>query len=210
MQCEGDDYWINPNKLNIQVKFLITHPKHTACFHLHEVKNETSINSPFVPKMRRERDVTPRELILEHLAHTNSMLFRTSVFWGRPEYWEIYHKVYPYTDILTFAEAALKGKVHGFPGKWSVYRLHGEGICTQRKLEASALDSSYFCERKLINEFYGENSDMQQWVTLYEQLEQWTLMRRSGHTVQAVKQLLRAFIYNPRRFLRLYYSRYFL
>ena len=38
--CEGDDYWIDENKLQIQVDFLERNPEYTMCFHNAEVLNE--------------------------------------------------------------------------------------------------------------------------------------------------------------------------
>ena len=38
--CEGDDYWIDPNKLQMQVDFLESHPEYSMCFHDVDIKAE--------------------------------------------------------------------------------------------------------------------------------------------------------------------------
>jgi len=38
--CEGDDYWINPGKLQKQMDFLETHPEYIACVHRVQVVDE--------------------------------------------------------------------------------------------------------------------------------------------------------------------------
>ena len=46
--CEGDDFWISPHKLQRQVDFLLSHPKHTLCFHAHYALKKDGIKKPHV------------------------------------------------------------------------------------------------------------------------------------------------------------------
>lgn len=38
--CEGDDFWINENKIQKQYNYMIKNPKATLCFHDHVITNE--------------------------------------------------------------------------------------------------------------------------------------------------------------------------
>lgn len=31
--CEGDDYWVDPDKIQKQANFLLNNPRYSACFH---------------------------------------------------------------------------------------------------------------------------------------------------------------------------------
>lgn len=205
--CEGDDYWTHPGKLQAQVDFLEAHPDYSACFHLHTVKNEIGMQYPPKARMRYSRNVSARELVIEHLCHTNTVLFRRELY-DIPKFWEIYRKVYPVTDILLFAILSDAGQVWGINQSWSVYRLHGSGIYTSAKIQVSGRQSVYLIERRLIDLYYGRKHPMSRWMRLYERLEQWTLLRRRGRYAAAIGQLFRAALYNPTGFVRLYVNRY--
>ena len=43
--CEGDDYWTDENKLQIQVDFLDSHPGCNGCWHNAEIKKEPNVMS---------------------------------------------------------------------------------------------------------------------------------------------------------------------
>ena len=205
--CEGDDYWTHPDKLQTQVEFMENHPGYSACFQLYNIKNEVCMKFPPKARMRRSRQVSKREVTIEHMCHTNTIMFRSAIY-ESPKFWKFYPDVYPITDILLFAVLADAGSIWGINEYWSVYRLHNRGIYTSEKLKAG--DSTYLIERKFIDLYYGRKHPMGRWMTLYERLERWTLLRRSGKYMRAIWQLFQAALYNPIGFMRLYISRYLL
>lgn len=42
--CEGDDYWTDPDKLQLQVEFLESHPEFSICFHHVSIEREGQVD----------------------------------------------------------------------------------------------------------------------------------------------------------------------
>lgn len=63
--CEGDDYWTDPNKLQVQYDYMEAHPECTLCLHAVSVFDE-ELGRPRLDKRAsgRERDLTPDEVIV--------------------------------------------------------------------------------------------------------------------------------------------------
>lgn len=132
---DGDDYWINENRLQMQVDFLDKHPEYTICggntLEVHTNKN----NSLVVAKDKTGQTYEFQDYLAGKVpfVHTSSILLRNVVYNnGIPQV---------YTDAEdTFENCALRGEDFRFvqhleSGKmwvcdeiFSHYRIHEKGI----------------------------------------------------------------------------------
>ncbi len=108
--CEGDDYFTDPNKLQMQVDFLNSNPDCALCFHVARVKYE---NDPAKERLYPELDTLPRgvrsfysltDLIRHNFMQTNTVMYRWRFKNGLPDWFR--------TDLT--------------PGDWYWHLLHAE------------------------------------------------------------------------------------
>lgn len=86
--CEGDDYWTAPDKLQLQVDFLETHPDYGMCFHDADFYDETA--KAVIGRHNRypaDTDVPAEDLIMGsgNFCPTNSLMMRKALCVSAPE-----------------------------------------------------------------------------------------------------------------------------
>lgn len=76
--CEGDDYWIDENKLQKQVDFMEANPDYTICFHPVKRVFETKIreNDTFPTADMIDAGFTFEKLLKSNFIKTNSVMYR--------------------------------------------------------------------------------------------------------------------------------------
>jgi glycosyltransferase involved in cell wall biosynthesis len=121
--CEGDDYWIDPLKLQKQVDFMEAHPDCTLCFHnafvLPEKNPHVHLFIPFeLPAMPTFAEISRISI------PTASRLVRSDVQASLPKW----RKDVWAGDLLTALWCAHQGKVGYIKECMSVYRMHSEGF----------------------------------------------------------------------------------
>ena len=127
--CEGDDYWIDENKLQMQVDFLEKNPEYTMCFHGADFDIIGDFDVPENLKNIEDRDYSATEIFENWTIPTASVVYNKKVL-DFPV--RNVDKVL-FGDIVLFEKCSHMGKIYGFSKKMSVYRIHDGGVSHNKK-----------------------------------------------------------------------------
>ena len=117
--CEGDDYWIDENKLQKQTDFLEKNEDFTLTFHNVFIRNGETLRTDLdYEKRLNSKDVyTIDDLSKGNFIHTPSVVFRNMKIKFPEWYYSSFLGDYPLWSWLS-----KKGKIKYFPEKMGVYR----------------------------------------------------------------------------------------
>ena len=142
--CEGDDYWIDPLKLQKQVDFMEAHPDVSLCFHNAFVLNESAATT------RIFFETTVKELlaftdVCQLKTPTASVMARSKILATLPE-WRL--KIWC-GDVLFRLWCAHHGSVGYLSDIMSVYRVHSGGAVAAlwSRLEESHSEEMYLYQQ---------------------------------------------------------------
>lgn len=151
--CEGDDYWIDENKLQMQVDFLEQNPAYTMCFHsvIHHFENGSKADEEFFKL--ENRDYTAQEIVRKWIIPTGSVCFHKKYI--ETEFYQtlIADKRFIFGDIILFLTMAKEGKIYGMNKVMGVYRRHQGGAIFGINLDRSY--NQYF-HIKALGEWFPE------------------------------------------------------
>ncbi len=118
--CEGDDFWINENKLQIQVDYMESHPECTICGHsAYNCYENGVIKCNLFKSFDKDCVVSTEDVISRWIFPTQSILYRAS---ARVPFIVPFKKDAPCGDYPLAVYLALKGSAFYFADAMSVYR----------------------------------------------------------------------------------------
>lgn len=164
--CEGDDFWIDSNKLQIQVDYMEAHPECTMYMHnalwLNCRTGVMKAGNPY--KGRGEWDVTAEELIMQYNGYpaTASFLFKREQI-NKPQFFAEVHA----NDYTTILYALATGSVHYSSRIMSVYRVFADGSYAVRIQQNEGLRICFYLRMLLFFSKYDEytNYTYHKWIS---------------------------------------------
>lgn len=132
--CEGDDYWLDPHKLQKQISYMQNHPECGLCVHAaYKVCPDKIKTGLSVRPGKGNKIFTAEEVILGGggLFATNSMIY-PSIYKNRPKFFENA----PVGDYPLAIYLALKGTVYYIDEFMSAYRINVPGSWTTKMASA--------------------------------------------------------------------------
>jgi glycosyltransferase involved in cell wall biosynthesis len=143
---DGDDFWLDRNKLQKQVDFLDTHPECTVCFHQAIARDERGERPDWswTPANQKEFS-TLEDICMGNFIATGSTMFRRAAI-GTPPGW--YSSFFPITDWPLHVLNAEKGKIGYINEVMGVYRYH-EGGAYSGLSQSQKQDKMYHLYQRL-------------------------------------------------------------
>lgn len=125
--CEGDDYWICPDKLQRQYNLLEEHPEYSLCHHNNFILQEG--------KLSKRKGLIPYEQDLLSIAENNTVRTQTMFFRniGEPVIPEDFPFKYPVYQFFMNLRLAEFGKIIYIDEPMAVYRVNPGGIHSMKK-----------------------------------------------------------------------------
>jgi len=123
--CEGDDYWIDPLKLQKQVDFMEANPDFSLCFHDAIVLMDNKSRQPNYFCTKDQKEITTTEDVIKRwYIPTASMLMKRDHLIESPEWFKnVYNG-----DWATQLILSTKGKIKYIDDLMSVYRKNEGGL----------------------------------------------------------------------------------
>lgn len=148
--CEGDDYWIDPFKLQKQVDFMEQHPDYVACFHNARVQHQDHVS--LFNALDENHNPSTEDIIKRHWFIATPTLFFRNVLHDYPEWrGEIVNG-----DYLLELLLAREGKFYYMDDVMAVYRQDGLGMSSVLKKDKVDMVDRIVMLLNKMRPYYGD------------------------------------------------------
>ncbi|WP_143464632.1 glycosyltransferase [Leptonema illini] len=162
--CEGDDYWIDDNKLALQLEFLESSRNCSMCFN----KVRTLYNNQF-GIYAGQNDLSDKEFSIHDLIGFNFIGNFSACFYRKKAVDKINPRIYDYLTYDWFFNMAVaeEGNIGYIDREMSVYRVHEGGLWSKVSYEDQLMliiknidQYNLFFESKYEKDFLGQKNKL--------------------------------------------------
>jgi glycosyltransferase involved in cell wall biosynthesis len=200
--CEGDDFWIDPLKLQKQAEFLEANPDCTLCFHAAKILDETKGRFTNISRPMGVKQIyTIHDLLMPDAGNfikLASVVLRAGVVDKYPD-WIMKHTVGDYPLYLLYAH---HGNFGYLDQVMSVYRISTTGIWSTKYKEPN------YAERHVLSTvwMFGEFNKYTNYI--YDKLIRIKITRRwyrfiNTYTSEEIRKVGKTLYWKYRKHLRL-------
>jgi glycosyltransferase involved in cell wall biosynthesis len=152
--CEGDDFWIDPSKLQKQVNFLEANPEFTLCAHDINIVDENGAflqrgSENYLDRFNQEHVYDFDDIALGRFFYTCSMVIRNEPVYPLPEWTQ---QVYG-GDYTTQLLAASKGRIKYFEDVMGCFRMVPTGLSATTDGTPQQIIKRYQQQKLFLNHF---------------------------------------------------------
>jgi Glycosyltransferases involved in cell wall biogenesis len=189
--CEGDDYWIDAEKLEKQFEYMETHLECSMCFHANKKLMPSGEVVSYRPHQRKEQ-YSAEEIILGggSFMSTNSFFYRRSLYPVEvlPKFW----RECPIGDLPTALFFAAKGKIGYIDEEMSVYRVGAVGSWTSNQNTLKKRNSHFNAILKMYDE-YDEFTDYKYHAAIKKKKQRNSLNHIKSNIILIIRIILARF-----------------